>query len=519
MKTIYTLFSALLLWGCSEQGEIGRALDRADMIVREDPAYAQVVLDSLYAAAPSLMDDETTRARYIVLNEYAKYRNGIDEKNDSLISIAEEYIMQNGTNRERMLCLFVQGRTYFTRYIYGPAMQKYGLAAEYAKACSDHFMLGQIYTNQYLICSEMHSADGVKFAQRAAEEYALTGDSIFMMDGETNLGICYYYKGQFEKSDSCLNSALQTAMAQRDTFAIQKCVRFLAYLYNRKGDSSTADSLFHQLFDTYHDKWFLEDYAILSEVHAQKQQFDSAMYYLSKARRVHYSSIPALLQYLKSATCVYTQMADYEEASRYSEEYRQVSDSVNWNYLCNSVMREQYATVQQKLSNSESKIGYLIWIIGVLMVCIVPLGTWNYIVNLRKKAAQEKLRHLEEEKKLRDENYTQSVRLMKQSNIVHRLKEASTSGTSVSAAMWQELDSLFLEMLPDFEQRIKSADAISDQEWRLAQLIKLGFSTDEIATLTNHASSSISSSCNRLAKRLIGENAGAKEWREYVQNL
>jgi len=350
MRNFCLFCLSFLLSCCADRGNVSAELDRAEALIKEDPAYAQTVLDSLHSAEESPFDEPKYQARYILLNEYAKYRNGIDEKNDSMICIAEDYYIQHGTDHERMLCLFLHGRVLFSSQEYGFAMLKYANSAEYAKSVNDHLMLGQIYTNQYLLCADAFGANAIELAQAAAEEYTMSGDSIYIMDSETNLGIAYFYNRQYEESEVCLQSAFQSACLQNDTFAMKKCVRFLAYLNNEKGDATTADSLFHELFCTYHDVRFLKDYAILSEVHAQQNHCDSALHYLSMARAEHFSLVENRMQYLKSATRVFTKMSNYESALRCCQEYQCVSDSVFWGHLSNSVMKEQSDFIQDKLT-------------------------------------------------------------------------------------------------------------------------------------------------------------------------
>lgn len=515
MRYLFLLCLSLVLCCCSNHENERKELDRVESLIKEDPAYAQIVLDSLYKAEESLFAEPDFQARYILLNEYAKYRNGIDEKNDSLICIAEDYYMQHGTEHEKMLVLFLRGRFLFSSNKYGSAMLKYAHAAEYAKACSDHFMLGQIYTSQYLLCSNAFGANAVEFAKMAAEEYALTGDEIYIMDSETNLGISYYKARRFEDCELHLSSALKTAIERKDTFAIKKCVRFLAYHNNEKGNYVLADSLFDVLFHSYRDHWFLEDYSILSEVYVQQQQYDSAMYYLLKAQKDKYPLVETRMQYLRSATRVYTQMKDNAKALRYSQEYLFVCDSVYWDHLYNSVMKEQRDFIQDKLTRSEQKNYYMFLFICCLSLVLSVISLLFYSIRIKRKREKEYRQYIEKELELKEQNARNSLNGIKTSVVVDRIKDRLKSNKELSAKEWKDLNGLFDDMLPNFCYQLKVFD-LREEEWKMCMLQKLDFKAKDIDFLVNIPSSVTS---NRLAKKCIGPNAGAIQWKEFLKKL
>ena len=508
-------FSFLLLCSCIDRRRISAELDRAEALIKEDPAYAQNVLDSLHTAEESQFAEPDFQARYILLNEYAKYRNGIDEKDDSLISIAEEYYMQHGTDHDRMLCLFLHGRTLFSSQEYGSAMLKYAYAAEYAKTCSDHFMLGQIYTNQYLLCADVFGTNAIELAQDAQKEYSMAGDSIYIMDSKTNLGIAYYCNRQYKESEVCLQSALQSARLQNDTFAIKKCIRFLAYLNNEKGEAAVADSLFHVLFNLYHDVRFLQDYAIMSEVYAQQHQFESALHSLSRAMTDHNTLVENRMQYLRSATRVFAKMSDYESAFQCSQEYQLVSDSVFWGNLNNSVMKEQRDFVQDKLTRTEHKNYYMFLLICCLSLVLSVISLLLYNVRIKQKREKECRQYIEKELELKELNAKNSLKGIKTSAVVDRIKDRLKSNNMVTPKEWKDLKFLFDDMLPNFGKQLKVFN-LREEELKMCMLQKLDFMAKDIDFLVNIPSSVTS---HRLAKKCLGSKAGANEWKEFLQKL
>lgn len=511
MRNLCLFCLLLLLCCCADRGNVSRELDRVEALIKDNPAYALDVLDSLSQSEVDVLTVPKYQARYILLSEYAKYRNGIDEKNDSLISIAEEYYMQHGTDHERMLCLFLHGRALFSSQEYGSAMLKYAYAAEYAKTCSDHFMLGQIYTNQYLLCADVFGTNAIELAQEAQKEYSMAGDSIYIMDSKTNLGIAYYRNRQYEESECVLESALHAAYQLKDTFAIKKCVRFLAYLNNEKGEAVVADSLFQVLFNSYHERCFLKDYAILSEVHAQQCHYDSALYYLKKAADLDRNSmVENRIQYLKSSTRVYADMSDYKIALRYCIGYQSIRDSIYCKQLNNSVMKEQSDFIQDKLAQTEQKNNF-----QLLLICCLSLLLVVAILFLRN--SRMKRCYFEKELDLRNQNIKNSIRGMKLSAIVFRFREYSERNQRPSLDDWKKLNSLYHEMLPFFEDVLRDkVGSLREVEWEMCMLQKLDFKAKEIDNLIGNSSSLLS---NRLALKHLPKGSGAAEWRNFVMGI
>lgn len=460
---------------------------------------------------------ERDLAQHILSEEYEKYRQGIDETSDSLICIAQSYFERHGSSSEKMMSHFLYGRVLFNGKDYGTSMLHYALALEYGRACDDHFMLGQIYTNMYILCHEAFDADAVDYALKAREEYLLSGELLYIIDSEANVGIAFYKNRDFEKGKDHLLRALQIAEQHQDTFSIQKCIRFLAYLNNEKGDYETSRQYFRRLFDDYHASLFTEDLAIRSELYAEQNQFDSALNCLSKIENIDFGYDVSRLQYLKSSAKVHAMRLDYEKAFQFEQEYQLVRDSVYWQRLRNSVMKEQRDFVQIKLTSTEKKNDYL-WY-SVTCLTLLALVGWliGLIGSMKRKQTQERLRHAEEKLELQRENARNTLRMIKQSSVYCRIQEKLSIRQRLSLSEWRELNNLYCENLPAFENELRArCKSLKEEEWEMCMLQKLDFNTSDVDILVGIDSSVTS---HRLARRHLGHEAGAAEWKAFLREL
>lgn len=145
MKKIYTLIlllTTLIFSGC-ENSTITEQLDNAEQLMNEKPDSALILLNNI---------DKTQRlsasqnARYALLYSQALDKNYIDVTNDSLINIAVDYYTENGTDKEKFLSLYYQGRVYHNSGDYSKAILAYTKAEQLIAEFDDDFIKGLLYT-------------------------------------------------------------------------------------------------------------------------------------------------------------------------------------------------------------------------------------------------------------------------------------------------------------------------------------------------------------------------------------
>ena len=146
----------------------------------------------------------------------------------------------------------------------------------------------------------------------------------------------------------------------------------------------------------------------------------------------------------------------------------------------------------------------------------------SYYRKTQKKLSQyqkEKIRQLQEIQKLQDDNQKNVLRGMILSTVVTRLKQMASEETIPSESDWNDLNQLFEEMLPSFERKLRQKNSLSEIEWRICQLEKLGFSNKEVSTLICKAKNTISTANAKLFKQRFGVDGGSSGWLDFIQKL
>mgnify|MGYP002100317134 FL=1 len=92
-------------------------------------------------------------------------------------------------------------------------------------------------------------------------------------------------------------------------------------------------------------------------------------------------------------------------------------------------------------------------------------------------------------------------------------------GKKLTAEDWQNLDKEVNSHYPEFKERISELCKISDSEYKVCLLLKIGVSPKDIATLTIKTKSAISVMRKRLYTKAFGNDATPEMWDEFIRSL
>ena len=84
---------------------------------------------------------------------------------------------------------------------------------------------------------------------------------------------------------------------------------------------------------------------------------------------------------------------------------------------------------------------------------------------------------------------------------------------------WEKIEELINDAFPDFKKKIYLCSALSEHEYHICLLAKIGLGTSKIAQLTVRAVSTISTTKQRIYKKIAKENASAEQFDELIKHL
>ncbi len=84
---------------------------------------------------------------------------------------------------------------------------------------------------------------------------------------------------------------------------------------------------------------------------------------------------------------------------------------------------------------------------------------------------------------------------------------------------WEKLRKAVNEVSPDFDQRLGKLCKISEKDYHLCLLLKVGISLSDIKDIINLTRSGVSSARNKLYTRAFGEKKHPEEWDKIIRSL
>lgn len=528
------IISALWLCGCAERSVSDMHLDAAEALIQRDPVAAQAYLDSLNTALPQAFIEPAAQARYILLDTYCKYRNYEPFPDDSLISVAEPHILQQGSHHDKMLCLYLHGYILMRLDDNRQSMLKLKAALDEGLACKDHLMLGQIYTCLSVLCGELLDDDQILYAEKALEHYLIVGREPYIVDSQMNIGIAKLNYGQNEQEIlEIFRKVRVRALELNDTIRLAKCYRFLAETEMDLGMMDSACVHYEMARKDYHARFVARDYDQLAFIYASLNRKDSAFVLLTQAEPLASSPVDYSF-HLQTAVNVYNTLGEYAMSKDYYTKRFHDLDSAYSDRLRNTVSVEQRDYVEQKLEVSKKEnLYYQILLGGSAVLLLLALFLYNKKKRKTKALSTQLVAKTENEQRLQQIRQVHEARIeqlenvrkdavyhIKTSEVGSKLYQALSGETVFAEEDWQALTQLFKELLPVFSDTFLVENSIGESEWKICMLVKLEFKPKEIAVILRRTVSTVSSVTNRLYKKKFPDSqGGSREWSDYIRSL
>ena len=580
-KVIFFVFLLLAIVSCTGNKKYDNLMQRADSIMDVDDDSAKVAIRMLDGIKPQLPDlTKRQRMRYELLYHKAMNKAYIPFKSDSVMQEVADYYEHHGSTNDRMLAYYVLGCVYRDMHEAPTALEYYHKATEQAdttaKDCDYSTLfrvynqMGVLFGKQYLPYQELAAYEkGSKYALQASDTLNAIRMYQNRMGAFTILG----------KIDSAIMINLNAAKMFRHIGKNYEAS--LAYgcnydLYLQQSDAQKAQEAFNAYISTnFEGSMEFDDskaYVLYERgyYYLYMGQLDSTYYYLKKSLNLCKSdgnkaaTTKALAQYYSKvnqpnlAIQFALKSLEYQDSDFIKTRNTQLQQmQAMYDYG-----RQQELAIQAKKKATQSS--HIIYML--VICCIVILVIFTYIHRrkmllkkkrieaikllyedslLRLKNMQEELVWLKKEKdsisskviqekeeaysKLKEElkdickkfdnsQLTEVDVLLKNSSIYKKLHYIEVHPKEkVSTEDWYDLEMTVEHLIPSFVPILK--ERLSEKEYHICLLVKLGFSTSFIATLVGITSSGVSASRKTMLAKLCNRVGTPKDFDEYVRKI
>ena len=580
-KVIYLLLILLILASCAGNRKYDDLMLRADSIMDVDDDSATVAIRMLDGVKPQLPEfSQSQKMRYELLRHKAMNKACITFKSDSVMKEVVDYYDHHGSANERMLANYVLGCVYRDMHETPMALEYYNKATEQADTTAadcDYGTLYRVYSQMGFLFSKQYLPYQLLDAFGKAMKYAyLAKDTLNAIINYQNRENAYSYLGN-KDSVIAINLHAATMFKQiGNNYAAAIAFGCNYNYYVEKEDTLNALKTFKAYFSTgYEGNSEYEDskaYVLCQKgtYYMFTAQLDSAYNNLQQSLRLCKSySIKAATT--KALAQYYAKVNQPAMAMKYALQSSEYNDSDLIEARKTQLQQVQamydYSRNQEVAKRAEQKakrsmqMNYMIVLACIMLFLLLSYIYRKQLALKKKKIAVSKLlyedsllklKRLQDEKaKLVSENDNKLAQIItEKEKTINKLKAeindiqekySLSSMSDVELALmdssiykkikfievhpkknmseedWKELADTVEKAIPNFIPRLKNK--LSDKDYQICLLIRLGFSTSLIARLLDLSVAAISKSRKTMLKKICGKIGKPKDFDEYVLHI
>lgn len=551
---LISLFVLSLLCGCRRG--LDPDLTLADSKMEEHPDSSMALLNR-YRLTPE--STATDSAYYALLLTHARYKNFIDETDDSLISASADYFLRHGDSERASRALFLKGIIQMNAGRLGEAAVSFRNGLDVAREGRHYMWEGQCARGLFIIYGKIKNfSEQIIYAQAEYDAFVKGKYQDWTNSAQLNILRAYLNHGQY---DSVLTEArflLTAAEEATDTILMEDVLVLMGTCRYALGDFKGA-------LDSYFNAYSLNPSVIRANhgynvaVIADNIRMDS----LSDGVKAFIKTVASRKETLPAFKVLASQ-GRFEEAFYGLERYKNYQDSVlrviRSNNVSESINRyeDTMAIVRQK----EVRIERIVWGTGILILVIaIGVSFLIYRKNLHQKelerknmeltmeilqtdlasqmnhlndmAADMRMLNMENERMstaLQDMLYerykrvnnlcdsyfqdriVESKRKKLEKEMENILKDFSNPDFLKEAGRFMDLclDGLYTSFVEDFPD-------LKEDSRRLFMFLTLGLSNRAICVIMDVENSNLYNRKSRLKKFIAGSDAIRKE--DYLKNI
>ena len=580
-KVIFLLLIIMLLASCAGNRKYDDLMQRADSIMDVDDDSATVAIRMLDGVKPQLPEfSQSQKMRYELLCHKAMNKACITFTSDSVMKEVVDYYDHHGSANERMLANYVLGCVYRDLHEAPMALEYYNKATEQADTTAadcDYGTLYRVYSQMGFLFSKQYLPYQLLDAFGKAMKYAyLAKDTLNAIINYQNRENAYSYLGN-KDSVIAINLHAATMFKQiGNNYAAAIAFGCNYKYYIEKKDFINAKKAFEAYNSTgYEGNSNYEDakayvLCLKGTYYMFTGQLDSACYILQQSLKFC-KSFSNKAATTKALAHYYAKVNQPSLAMKYALQSSEYNDSdliearktqlqqvqAMYDYGRN----QEIARMAEQKAKRSTQMNYMI-----VFACVVLFLFLSYVYRkqlaLKKKriAASKlvyedsllKLKRLQEEKAQlvaeKDKKLAQIITekenaISKLVSEIHDIQNRYSLSSMSDAYLvlknssiykkiqcieahpleemneedWTELADTVEELIPNFIPMLKNR--VSDRDYRICLLIRLGIPASLMARLLNLSDAAISKSRKTMLKKLCGKVGKPKEFDEYVLHI
>ena len=558
---------------CGQQAA-DRDIAMADSLSEAAPQRAMTLIDSLEGESTM---SKSRHMKLLLLKAKVRNKLAMPMSTDSLKDIAD-YFDKHGDSNERMLAYYILGCAYFDGKDAPMALQYFHEAAAKADTTDSscdfltlhriHVWSAEIFRSQFAFSDAFHENSlAFKYAMKAKDTL--------------NAIITYEQKANIYKLKGNIDSVISIREKLYGLYSKYGYKRETAYslgplidIYAKRGNISKAKhalDLYEKMserFDKYGNiKKGLEIfYAIKGYYYLSINDYDSARLCFDKCLKTT-SNYPNDFGYsYEGLTELYKKLHRPDSVAKYSELTRQMSDTIYARMSTEHLQQMQamynYNRYRQTAEEAEKDALRTKYISIIIIMAIIAaaiggaLAVRTYIMRKRRarvneikeyersiselKKAKRELNILTENRQTRMESLIKEKekeieRLQKEKAEYEKNKDIAARITPFAdepvvrllrrhaekehVTMSGEERKMLISLFDSYEKISRLKAVLSESEYELCLLVKLGFAPSQISLLTGRSLQDIANIRKRMYNRITGKDGSSRDFDKFIKSL
>lgn len=521
MKTKFIqlwLLLSLFVLISSCQHRCPTSLMEADSLLLSNPKAALAKLDTI-----SMLLDTTEKADvmyYRLLEMTAKDKMGENLSDIATVRKLVDFYEENDNPCLLAKSYYLMGRIAFNLYDIARALACFHKVLDILDETENLKLRSLVYSQLGYVYSKQNN---LLFAQnyynKAFYVSRQTKDTIGMLYGLRDMAIAYDYNGDktrairiFDKAKCLMEKVNEDNIKQEINLQIADC-----YL------NVNEDSVKKYMFLSLSPKLSSNAAYVAFGYYYLQNMDDSAKYYLKqmlirgKDVQTRYDACERLTKLsfdnddFKTANTYYGLSLAYLDSLWLENQHdKEVKGKALYEYVCQT---DQIS----KLEKSNSRKELLIMLSFIVIVVITSLFLFYWQMTIVKK--------LQVQNKLKDWKISTSrfyhVNDLNKREIIKEaeLEQYLSSGKHLPEELWKKLEGQVEIYYKGFKERLYSCSSLSEQEFHVCLLVKIGIGTSKIAILTSRAQSTISTAKQRIYKKITHEKGTAEQFDNLLESI
>ena len=570
VSIVPTLLSVV---SCGQQAA-DRDIAAADSLSEAEPQRAMTLIDSLEGESAM---NKSRHMKLLLLKAKVRNKLAMPMSTDSLKYIAD-YFDKHGDSNERILAYYILGCAYFDGKDAPMALQYFHEAAAKADTTDSscdfltlhriHVWSAEILKNQRAISDAFHENSlAFKYAMKAKDTL--------------NAIITYEQKANIYSKQYLIDSVISIREKLYGLYSKYGYKREAAYslgplidIYAKNGNISKAKhalDVYEKMsgrFDKYGNikKGLEVHYAIKGYYYLSINDYDSARLCFDKCLKTT-SNYPNDFGYsYEGLTELYKKLHRPDSVAKYSELTRQMTDTIYARMSTEHLQQMQamynynrYRQTAEEAEKDALRTKYIsIIIIMAIMAATIggALAVRTYIIRKRRarvneikeykrsiselKKARRELDILTENRQTRMESLIKEKeeeieRLQKEKAEYEKKKDIAARITPFAdepvvrilrrhaekehVTMSGEERKMLISLFDSYEEISRLKAVLSESEYELCLLVKLGFAPSQINMLTGRSLQDIANIRKRMYNRITGKDGSSRDFDRYVKSL